>query len=63
MLTVFSLRLTLNLWGYIRALIVGGDKPVAVPLIEDAATQAAHEAETVSGGADDDLEEQETKNV
>ena len=49
MLSILSLRLFLNIWGYIRALIVGGDDPVAVPLIEDAATQAAHEAETVSG--------------
>jgi TRAP-type C4-dicarboxylate transport system permease small subunit len=49
MLSILSIRLFLNIWGYIRALIVGGDSPVAVPLIEDAATQAAHEAETVSG--------------
>ena len=48
MLTVLALRLLLNTWGYLRALWVGGDKPVAVPLIEDAATQALNEAESVS---------------
>ena len=54
MLTVLCLRLILNLWGYIRAISLGQDSPVAVPLIEDAATQAAREAETVSGGVVDD---------
>ncbi|MGH1484647.1 MAG: TRAP transporter small permease subunit [Cellvibrionaceae bacterium] len=49
MLSILSLRLFLNIWGYLRAFIVGGDAPVAVPLIEDAATQAANEAKTVSG--------------
>ena len=47
MLSVLSVRLLLNLWGYIRAFIEGGDEPVAVPLIEDAATQAANEAQSV----------------
>ena len=49
MLSVLSLRLILQIWGYGRAIRTGDDEPVAVPLIEDAATQAAHEAETVSG--------------
>ncbi len=63
-LTVLSVRLFLQIWGYIRALKEGGEEPVAVPLIEDVATQAAHEAETVSGAGDDDevvLEAQEDK--
>ena len=46
---VLSLRLMLQVWGYGRALITGDKNPIAVPLIEDAATQAAAEAETVSG--------------
>lgn len=54
MLTVLSIRLLLNVWGYLRAIKQGGDSPVAVPLIEDAATQALHEAQTVSGAAIDE---------
>jgi TRAP-type C4-dicarboxylate transport system permease small subunit len=46
---VLCLRLALQLWGYGRAFRSGTDSPVAVPLIEDAAAQAASEAETVSG--------------
>ncbi len=46
---VLSLRLLLQLWGFARALRSGTDQPVAVPLIEDAATQAANEAKAVSG--------------
>ncbi|MFV2053893.1 TRAP transporter small permease subunit [Aliiroseovarius sp. YM-037] len=46
---VLCLRLCLQIWAYARALISGTDQPVAVPLIEDVATQAAHEAETVTG--------------
>jgi len=49
MLTILALRLLLNTWGYLRALKDGSDNPVAVPLIEDAATQALNEAKTVSG--------------
>ncbi len=48
-LTVLALRLCLQVWGYFRALIEGGDSPVAVPLIEDAASVAAAEAESVMG--------------
>lgn len=44
---VLFVRLLLQLWGYIRALIEGVDQPVAVPLVEDAATVAAREAATV----------------
>ena len=47
--SVLALRLVLQLWGYARAFRENADMPVAVPLIEDAATQAANEAETVSG--------------
>jgi hypothetical protein len=43
----------LQIWGYARAIRQGGDKPVAVPLIENAATVAAKEAESVMG----DIEE------
>lgn len=48
-LTFLALRLVLQLWGYGRALTSGASAPVAVPLIETAAEQAQHEAETVSG--------------
>ena len=46
---VLSLRLILQIWGYGRALRTGTRSPIAVPLIEDAATAAANEAATVSG--------------
>ena len=39
----------LQVWGYGRALRTGSRSPIAVPLIEDAATAAANEAATVSG--------------
>jgi len=52
-MTVLALRLLLQLWGYIRAFKDNAETPVAVPLIEDIATQAANEAETVSGNKDD----------
>ncbi|MFY0634570.1 MAG: TRAP transporter small permease [Vannielia sp.] len=50
---VLCLRLCLHVCAYGKALIEGAEAPVAVPLIEDAATQAAHEAETVSGFEED----------
>ena len=46
---VLSLRLLLQVWAYAQALVLGQSQPVAVPLIADAATQAAMEAEHVSG--------------
>jgi TRAP-type C4-dicarboxylate transport system permease small subunit len=46
---VLCLRLMLQIWAYGRAFATGTDQPVAVPLIADAATQAAMEAEHVSG--------------
>lgn len=49
MLLLFCVRCVLQLWGYARGISSGEEEPVAVPLIEDAATQAQHEAETVSG--------------
>ncbi|MET4127760.1 TRAP transporter small permease [Roseovarius sp. MBR-6] len=45
---VLSLRLALQVWGFGRAFATGAERPVAVPLIEDAATQAAREAAHVS---------------
>lgn len=47
--SVLSLRLILQLWGYGRAIRTGSKTPVAIPLIEDAATVAAQEAASVSG--------------
>jgi TRAP-type C4-dicarboxylate transport system permease small subunit len=46
--SVLALRLALQIWGYWRAWTRNLTHPVAVPLIEDAATQAANEAATVS---------------
>lgn len=47
-LGVMTLRLALQIWAYLRALILGDDRPVAVPLVADVATQAAMEARQVS---------------
>ena len=52
--SVLCVRLVLQIWGYTRALISGTETPVAVPLVEDAATIAAREAATVSGFDDGD---------
>jgi len=46
-LGLLSLRLLLQLWGYARAIGSGSNEPVAVPLIEDTAAQAAREAESI----------------
>lgn len=46
-LTVFALRLLLQLWGYGRAIYRNDPAPVAVPLIEDAASVAAAEADSL----------------
>ncbi len=48
-LGLLVIRLVLQAIAYWRAIREDAIHPVAVPLIEDAATQAAHEAETVSG--------------
>ncbi|WP_435136810.1 TRAP transporter small permease subunit [Pseudopelagicola sp. nBUS_19] len=47
--SVLSLRLILQLWAYTQAIVRNDEKPVAIPLVADAATQAALEAEHVSG--------------
>ncbi len=52
-LTVLALRLILQIWGYARAIKEGGDTPVAVPLIENAAAVAVKEAESVLGESND----------
>ena len=49
---VLSLRLMLQVWGFGRAFVTGAERPVAVPLIEDVATQAAREAAQLSGRDD-----------
>ncbi|WP_066705243.1 TRAP transporter small permease subunit [Celeribacter ethanolicus] len=46
---VLTLRLALQIVAYVRAIITGTENPVAVPLPIDMATQAAMEAEHVSG--------------
>lgn len=51
--SVLCLRLLLQGWGYGRALVLGLETPPAVPLIQDAAEQAAAEAEALSGHDDD----------
>lgn len=48
-LSLLWLRLVLQLWGYWRVFSGATATPIGVPLIEDAATQAAHEAEVLSG--------------
>lgn len=46
--SVLCLRLVLQAWGFGRALVLGLKHPVAVPLIQSAAAQAAAEAEQLS---------------
>jgi len=48
--SVLGLRLVLQLWGYGRAFTLNLTSPVAIPLVESAAQQAAHEAEILSNG-------------
>ncbi|GGX54419.1 TRAP transporter small permease subunit [Saccharospirillum salsuginis] len=57
-LALLSLRLILQLWGYARAFRLNSTEPVAVPLVEDAATVAQREAESLEGG---DIEGDEPK--
>ncbi|KIN71802.1 TRAP transporter small permease subunit [Sulfitobacter guttiformis] len=47
--TVLAMRLCIQLTSYGKAVISGTDTPVAVPMIEDAATIAAREAAAVTG--------------
>ncbi len=52
--SVLVARLVLQCWGYVLAIISGTASPIGVPLVIDAATAAAQEAETVSGFGDDE---------
>ena len=47
--SVLCARLALQVWGFGRALVLGLKTPAAVPLIQDAAAQAAAEAEQFEG--------------
>lgn len=47
--SVLCLRFMLQAWGYGRAFVRNDVEPVAVPLVEDAASIAAREAASVSG--------------
>jgi TRAP-type C4-dicarboxylate transport system permease small subunit len=51
--SILSLRLFLQLYGYLKAFKHNETHPVGLPLIKDAATQAAEEAVTVSGASVD----------
>lgn len=53
---VLCLRLSIQVWGYGRALVLGLVEPVAVPLVLSAAAQAAEEAQHVSA-----LDDEETR--
>jgi len=46
--SVLCIRLSLQVWCYVKAIATGTSSPIGVPLIEDAATQAAREAEQVA---------------
>lgn len=46
---VICLRLLLQLWGFARAFVLGQARPVAVPLVQSAADQAAAEADHMQG--------------
>jgi TRAP-type C4-dicarboxylate transport system permease small subunit len=52
-LTLLALRLLVQLWAYARAIRLDDERPVAVPLIEDAATNAAQEAKSLLGNGVD----------
>jgi TRAP-type C4-dicarboxylate transport system permease small subunit len=49
---VLCLRLIIQIWAYIRAIIQNDGRPVAIPLVPDVVAQAAQEAEQVSGRDD-----------
>ena len=53
---LLAVRLIVQIWAYSSALKSGSRNPPAVPIPEDAATQALNEALTVSGFDKDDLE-------
>ncbi|MDF1803970.1 TRAP transporter small permease [Thalassovita sp.] len=50
--SVLCLRMSLQIWGYGRALVLGLSEPVAVPLVMSAAAQAAAEAQHVDSPTD-----------
>ncbi len=54
---ILCIRLILQLWGYALALLHNSEHPVAIPIIEDAVAKAQREAEIVSGGKHDSLDE------
>ena len=47
--SVLAVRLLLQIWGYGRAMVLGLEHPVAVPLVQSAAEQAMAEAEHLDG--------------
>ena len=47
--SVMAVRLLLQIWGYGRAMVLGLEHPVAVPLVQSAAEQAMAEAEHLDG--------------
>ncbi len=47
--SVIALRLCLQIWGYGRAMVLGLEHPIAVPLVQSAAEQAMSEAEHLDG--------------
>ena len=47
--SILSVRLTIHVVAYLKALQTGESEPVAVPLIEDVAEQTKREAQSVSG--------------
>lgn len=53
--SVLCLRLSLQLWGFARACVLGLETPVAVPLVQSAAAQAAEEAAHVAGLDDEGI--------
>ncbi|MEQ8294813.1 MAG: TRAP transporter small permease [Roseovarius sp.] len=47
--SVLCLRLLIQIWAYGRALVLGLEEPVSVPLIQSVAEQAASEADQLEG--------------
>uniref|UniRef100_UPI003B51C13D TRAP transporter small permease subunit n=1 Tax=Roseovarius indicus TaxID=540747 RepID=UPI003B51C13D len=47
--SVLCLRLLIQIWAYGRAFVLGLERPVAVPLIQSVAEQAASEADQLEG--------------
>lgn len=47
--SVLCLRLLIQIWAYGRALVLGLENPVAVPLVQSVAEQAASEADQLEG--------------